>query len=104
AGDRRRARVGGRTRRRRPGRGDLRAGARAEPGARAPFVEAQLSRFDAHWAARNGDAETAEQRFQHATALLREIGARLWLAVLLLVHFEALIPNTRTPTDLRAQR
>jgi class 3 adenylate cyclase/tetratricopeptide (TPR) repeat protein len=60
------------------------------PAQRSPFVEAQLARYDAHRAAREEDAETAEGRFRHAAALLREVGARFWLAVVLLEHAENL--------------
>jgi class 3 adenylate cyclase/tetratricopeptide (TPR) repeat protein len=69
------------------------------PGMRAPFVEAQLARYDAHRAVRAGDPETAEQRFRHAGALLREIGARFWLAVVLLEHSEWLLASGRNGAE-----
>jgi hypothetical protein len=58
------------------------------PARRPPIVTAQLSRYDAHLAARAGDAEAAEQRFRYAAELLREVGARFWLAIVLLEHAE----------------
>jgi hypothetical protein len=60
------------------------------PGSRSPLVDAQLARYDAHVAARRSDAETADRRFRNATELLREVGARFWLAVVLLEHGELL--------------
>jgi class 3 adenylate cyclase/tetratricopeptide (TPR) repeat protein len=73
------------------------------PGMRSPFVEAQLARYDAHRAARDGDPEKAEQRFLHAAALSREIGARFWLAVVLLEESEWLIARGQDGADLLAE-
>ncbi len=56
------------------------------PGVRTPFVAAQLARHDAHRAAAAGDLAGADGRFREAAALLREIGARFYLAVVLLEH------------------
>jgi class 3 adenylate cyclase/tetratricopeptide (TPR) repeat protein len=56
------------------------------PGQLAPFVDAQVARYDAHVAARDGDIAAAEQRFRSSAALLREIGVAFWLAVVLLEH------------------
>ncbi len=58
------------------------------PAQRGPFVEGQLARYDAHAAAAALDEGTAEQRFGMAAALLREVAARFWLAVVLLEHAE----------------
>ena len=65
------------------------------PAQRSPFVDAQVARYDAHAAAKGGDAETAEQRFRSSAALVREVGARFWLAVTLLEHGEWLGANGR---------
>ena len=60
AGHRRPPRIGGRARRPDGGRIDLRAQVRAlKPAQRSPMAEAQLARYDAHVAARDGDAEAA---------------------------------------------
>ena len=58
------------------------------PARRPPVVTAQLARYDAHLAARAGDGETAERRFRYAAELLREVGARFWLAIALLENAE----------------
>src|SRR5262249_58552486 len=60
------------------------------PGHRSPLVDAQLARYDAHVAARRSDPQTADRRFRNAAELLREVGARFMLAVLLLEHAELL--------------
>jgi tetratricopeptide (TPR) repeat protein len=70
------------------------------PGMRAPFIDAQLARYDAHGAVRAEDPEKAEQRFRHAGAVLREIGARFWLAVVLLEHCERLLASGRNDAEL----
>jgi class 3 adenylate cyclase/tetratricopeptide (TPR) repeat protein len=57
-------------------------------GVRTPFVDAQLARHDAHRAAAAGDVD-ADRRFRNAAALLREVGARFYLAVVLLEHAES---------------
>jgi class 3 adenylate cyclase/tetratricopeptide (TPR) repeat protein len=59
-------------------------------GLRTPMVDAQLARYDAHRAARAGDATEADGRFRYASELLREVGARFYLAVVLLEHGEHL--------------
>src|SRR5262249_60164293 len=56
------------------------------PGQRSPLVDAQLARYDAHVAARRSEPQTADRRFRNAAELLREVGARFMLAVLLLEH------------------
>jgi tetratricopeptide (TPR) repeat protein len=66
---------------------------RLSPGERAPFVDAQLARYDAHRAAAAGDVDEADRRFRSATELLREVGARFYLAVALLEHGELLAPE-----------
>ena len=58
------------------------------PVQRSPMVDAQLARYDAHVAARNGDAEAADRRFRRSAAVQRELKARFWLAVTLLEHAE----------------
>lgn len=60
------------------------------PGVRTPFVDAQLARYDAHLAASTGDIADADRRFRNASELLREVGARFYLAVVLLEHGELL--------------
>jgi len=67
------------------------------PARRSPVVTAQLERYDAHVAAQGGDREMAERRFRHAAGLLREVGARFWLAIVLLEHGELLAAGA--PTD-----
>lgn len=59
------------------------------PGVRTPFVDAELARYDAHRAAAAGDPAEAERQFRAAAALLRQVGARFYLAVVLLEHAEA---------------
>jgi class 3 adenylate cyclase/tetratricopeptide (TPR) repeat protein len=59
-------------------------------GVRTPFVDAQLARYDAHRAAAAGNAPEADGRFRNASELLREVGARFYLAVVLLEHGEFL--------------
>ncbi len=58
------------------------------PVQRSPMVDAQLARYDAHVAARNGDAEAADRRFRRSAAVQRELNARFWLAVTLLEYGE----------------
>jgi class 3 adenylate cyclase/tetratricopeptide (TPR) repeat protein len=60
------------------------------PGQRSPLIDAQLARYDAHVAARRSDAQTADRRFRNAAELLREVGARFMLAIVLLEHAEFL--------------
>jgi class 3 adenylate cyclase/tetratricopeptide (TPR) repeat protein len=59
------------------------------PGVRTPFVNAELARYDAHRAAAAGEDAEADRRFRDAAELLREVGARFYLAVVLLEHAEA---------------
>jgi hypothetical protein len=65
------------------------------PGERSPFVDAQLARYDAHVAARRGETGRADERFRGAVALVRELAARFWLAVVLLEHGEWLATQGR---------
>jgi class 3 adenylate cyclase/tetratricopeptide (TPR) repeat protein len=58
------------------------------PADRWPFLEAQAERFRARLAAARGEAEEVERGFKRGAALLREIGARFWLAVVLLEYGE----------------
>jgi class 3 adenylate cyclase/tetratricopeptide (TPR) repeat protein len=58
------------------------------PGDRWPMHEAHAERFRARLGAARGDAAEAERGFKGGAALLREIGARFWLAVVLLEHGE----------------
>jgi len=58
------------------------------PVQRSPMVDAQLARYDAHVAARNGDVEAADRRFRRSAAVQRELNARFWLAVTLLEYTE----------------
>jgi hypothetical protein len=58
------------------------------PADRWPFLDAQADRFRARLAAARGDAAEVERGFKGGSALLREIGARFWLAVVLLEHGE----------------
>jgi tetratricopeptide (TPR) repeat protein len=58
------------------------------PADRGPFLEAQAERFRARLAAARGQADEAERGFKRGTALLREIAARFWLAVVLLEYGE----------------
>ena len=60
------------------------------PGVRTPLVDAQLARYDAHRAAGAGETTDADGRFRNAAELLREVGARFFLAVVLLEHGELL--------------
>jgi len=61
-----------------------------KPGQRPPTVAAQLARYDAQVAARERDLDTADRRFRDAAELMREIGTRFWLAIVLLEHGELL--------------
>ena len=65
------------------------------PGERSPFVDAQLARYDAHVAARRSETGRADERFRAAVALVRELAARFWLAVVLLEHGEWLSTQGR---------
>jgi len=58
-------------------------------GVRTPLVEAQLARYDAHRAAAAGADVEADRRFRDAGELLRAVGARFYLAAVLLEHAEA---------------
>jgi class 3 adenylate cyclase/tetratricopeptide (TPR) repeat protein len=60
------------------------------PGVRTPLVDAHLARYDAHLAAEAGRFADADRRFRNAAELLREVGARFYLAVVLLEHGELL--------------
>jgi len=68
---------------------------RLPPAEQLPFMAAQAVRFEALVSARAGETEVAEQRFKRATALLREIDARFYLAVVLLEHGEWLVAAGR---------
>ena len=70
------------------------------PARRSPFIDAQIARYDAHVAAAAADAETAERRFRAAESLLRETGARFWLAVVLLEHLEWLATSGQESAEL----
>ena len=61
------------------------------PADQLPFGVGQARRFEALLAARSGDAELAEGRFRAAAEILREIGARFYLACVLLEHGEWLV-------------
>ncbi len=63
---------------------------RLSPGVRTPFIDAQLARYDAHLAAGSGEPDDADRRFRNAAELLREVGTRFYLAVVLLEHGELL--------------
>jgi tetratricopeptide (TPR) repeat protein len=58
------------------------------PADRGASLEAQAERFRARVAAARGQSDEVERGFKRAAALLREIGARFWLAVVLLEHGE----------------
>jgi predicted ATPase/class 3 adenylate cyclase len=58
------------------------------PADQLPFGVGQARRFEALLAARSGDSDRAEERFRAAVEMLREIGARFYLAVVLLEHGE----------------
>jgi hypothetical protein len=60
------------------------------------LLEAHAERFRARLAAARGDVAEAERGFKGGSALLREIGARFWLAVALLEHGEWLVQAGRT--------
>jgi class 3 adenylate cyclase/tetratricopeptide (TPR) repeat protein len=62
---------------------------------RVPLLEAQAARFSARLAATRGEASSVEAGFKRSVALLREIGARFWLAVVLLEHGEWLAETGR---------
>jgi class 3 adenylate cyclase/tetratricopeptide (TPR) repeat protein len=62
---------------------------------RVPLLEAQAARFAARLAATRGEASSVEPGFKRSVALLREIGARFWLAVVLLEHGEWLAETGR---------
>jgi hypothetical protein len=66
------------------------------PGDRWPMLEAHAERFRARLAAARGDAAQVERGFKSGAALLREIGARFWLAAVLLEHGEWLAKAGRT--------
>jgi class 3 adenylate cyclase/tetratricopeptide (TPR) repeat protein len=65
------------------------------PGERPPLLEAQAERFRARLAAKQGHEDAVEPGFKLAAALLREIGARFWLAAVLLEHGEWLARSGR---------
>jgi class 3 adenylate cyclase/tetratricopeptide (TPR) repeat protein len=58
------------------------------PADRRPLLTAHAERFRARLAAARGYEEQVERGFKGGTSLLREIGARFWLAVALLEHGE----------------
>jgi tetratricopeptide (TPR) repeat protein len=66
------------------------------PADRGASLEAQAERFRARVAAARGQSDEVERGFKRAAALLREIGARFWLAVVLLEHGEWLAQAGRT--------
>ncbi len=65
------------------------------PVERVPLLEAQSARFAARLAATRGEASSVEGGFKRSAALLREIGMRFWLAVVLLEHGEWLAETGR---------
>jgi tetratricopeptide (TPR) repeat protein len=65
------------------------------PADRGASLEAQAERFRARLAAAHGQSDEVERGFKRAAALLREIGARFWLAVVLLEHGEWLTQAAR---------
>jgi class 3 adenylate cyclase/tetratricopeptide (TPR) repeat protein len=62
---------------------------------RVPLLEAHSARFSARLAAARGEASSVEENFGRSTALLREVGARFWLAIVLLEHGEWLADSGR---------
>jgi len=70
--------------------GDLR------PADRGPLLQAQAERFGARLAAARGHADEIERGLKLAVALLREIGARFWLGVVLFEQGEYLAQAGRT--------
>ena len=66
------------------------------PADRGASLEAQAERFRARLASARGESEEVERGFKRAAALLREIGARFWLAVVLLEHGEWLAQSGRS--------
>jgi class 3 adenylate cyclase/tetratricopeptide (TPR) repeat protein len=76
---------------------------RLSPGERTPLVDAQLARCDAHLAAGAGDLTNADGRFRNAAELLREVGARFYLAVVLLEHGELLSERPEEAEPLLAE-
>ena len=68
------------------------------PADRLPSWSAQALRSEALLAARSGESDDADGKFKQAAALLREIGARFWLACVLLEHGEWLAETGR-PAD-----
>jgi hypothetical protein len=68
---------------------------RLSPAEQQPFSTAQTLRFGALLAVRAGESAAAGQRFEEAGALLREIGARFYLAVVQLEHGRWLVETER---------
>jgi class 3 adenylate cyclase/tetratricopeptide (TPR) repeat protein len=66
-----------------------------QPVERVPRLQAQAARFAARLALGRGEEASAEDGFKHSAALLREIGARFWLAVVLLEYGEWLVETGR---------
>jgi tetratricopeptide (TPR) repeat protein len=65
------------------------------PVERVPLLEAQATRFAARLATIRGESSSVDNDFKRSAALLREIGARFWLAVVLLEHGEWLAEARR---------
>ena len=65
------------------------------PADRAPFLQAQTERFGSRLAAARRHSDAVERGFKQSAALLREIGARFWLAAVLLEHGEWLAQSGR---------
>jgi class 3 adenylate cyclase/tetratricopeptide (TPR) repeat protein len=68
---------------------------RLPPGLHTQFFDAQVSRFRASVAARQGNAEEAERLFKGAAALFRELAFPFYLAVTRLEHGEWLAVGGR---------
>jgi class 3 adenylate cyclase/tetratricopeptide (TPR) repeat protein len=66
------------------------------PADRGPFLQAHAERFAARLAAARGRTDDVERGFKRAGALLREMGARFWLGVVLLEHGTWLAETGRT--------
>ena len=69
---------------------------RMRPVDRTPFLEANRERFTARLAARRGETDALEPRFQRATDLFRELHMPFYLAVTQLEHAEWLVSQDRT--------
>ena len=68
---------------------------RLPPGARPQFLNAQVARFRARFAARSGNAGEAERLFKGAAGLFQELAVPLYLAVTRLEHAEWLVSQSR---------